>query len=41
MQKILEVYRQPLDPERPLVCIDEMPYQLFSEARTLQALRHG
>jgi hypothetical protein len=33
MEDILEVYRRPLDPNRPLVCMDEMPYQLISETR--------
>jgi hypothetical protein len=33
MEDILEVYRRPLDPKRPLVCMDEMPYQLISEQR--------
>lgn len=33
MEDILEVYRRPLDPKRPLVCMDEMPYQLISETR--------
>lgn len=33
MEDILEVYRRPLDPQRPLVCLDEMPYQLISETR--------
>jgi hypothetical protein len=33
MEDILEVYRRALDPKRPLVCMDEMPYQLISETR--------
>jgi hypothetical protein len=33
MEDILEVYCRPLDPKRPLVCMDEMPYQLISETR--------
>ena len=41
MEETLEVYRRPLDPRRPLVCMDEMPYQLISETRTPQALRRG
>lgn len=41
MEETLEVYRRPLDPKRPLVCMDEMPYQLISETRTPQALRRG
>lgn len=33
MEDILEVYHRPLDPKRPLVCMDELPYQLISETR--------
>ena len=33
MEDILEVYRRPLDPKRPVVCMDELPYQLLSETR--------
>jgi hypothetical protein len=33
MEDILEVYRRPQDPQRPLVCMDELPYQLISEVR--------
>jgi hypothetical protein len=41
MEDILEVYRRPLDPKRPLVCMDEMPYQLISETRIPLPLRPG
>jgi hypothetical protein len=41
MEDILEVYRRPLDPKRPLVCLDEMPYQLISETRIPLPLRPG
>jgi hypothetical protein len=41
MEDILEVYRRPLDPQRPLVCMDEMPYQLISETRVPLPLRAG
>lgn len=34
LEDILEVYHRPLDPRRPLVCMDELPYQLISETRT-------
>jgi hypothetical protein len=36
-----EVYRRPLNPRRPLVCMDEMPYQLVSETRAPQPLRRS
>jgi hypothetical protein len=41
MEDILEVYRRPLDPKRPLVCMDELSYQLISETRTPLPLRPG
>jgi len=41
MEDILEVYRRPLNPRRPLVCLDEMPYQLVSETRAPQPLRRS
>jgi hypothetical protein len=34
MEDVLDVYHQPYDPARPLVCIDEQPKQLVSETRT-------
>ena len=39
MEDLLEVYRRPVDPRRPVVCMDEMPYQLISETRTPQPLK--
>src|SRR4051794_5773901 len=33
MEQVLEVYRRPCDPRRPVVCMDEQPKQLISEAR--------
>jgi hypothetical protein len=33
MEDILEVYTRPLDPQRPLVCLDELPKQLIGEVR--------
>ena len=41
MEDILEVYQRPLDPRRPLVCMDELPYQLVSETRAPQPLRRS
>jgi len=31
MEDILEVYTLPYDPEIPLICMDEQPYQLLSQ----------
>ena len=33
MEDILEVYRRPCDPKRPVVCLDEQPVQLVKETR--------
>lgn len=33
MEDVLELYQQPLDPRRPLVCMDEQPVQLVKETR--------
>jgi DDE superfamily endonuclease len=32
MEDILDVYARPLDPSRPVVCMDEKPYQLLAHA---------
>jgi hypothetical protein len=32
MEHILDLYAEPYDPERPLICFDEMPYQLLADA---------
>jgi len=34
MENVLEVYKRPHDPERPVVCMDEKPKQLIKETRT-------
>jgi hypothetical protein len=34
MEDVLELYAQPYDPERPVVCFDEQPRQLIAEIRT-------
>ncbi len=33
MEDVLELYAEPYDPQYPVVCIDESPYQLLSETR--------
>ena len=33
MEDILDVYELPYDQKRPVVCMDEKPYQLLGEAR--------
>ncbi|MCC9712172.1 transposase [Streptomyces sp. MNU76] len=33
MEDVLAVYARPYDPARPVVCMDEKPYQLLGDAR--------
>lgn len=33
MEDVLDLYQQPADPARPVVCFDEQPVQLISETR--------
>ena len=41
MEDVLDVYELPYDPLRPVVCMDEKPYQLLGEARDSWAMRPG
>ena len=41
MEDVLDLYDAPADPQRPLVCFDERPYQLVSETRAPQPPRPG
>lgn len=41
MEDVLDVYELPHDPFRPVVCMDEKPYQLLGEARESWAMRPG
>jgi hypothetical protein len=33
MEHLLDLYAEPYDPERPVICFDEMPYQRLAEVR--------
>ena len=33
MEEVLDLYRRPYDPDRPMVCFDERPKQLIGEIR--------
>ena len=33
MEEVLETYSMPYDPDQPLVCMDEQPYQLLLETK--------
>ena len=41
MEDVLAVYRRPLDPARPVVCMDEKPYQLLGHVRDPLPARPG
>ena len=41
MEDVLDVYELPYDPMRPVVCMDEKPYQLLGEAREPLPIRPG
>lgn len=41
MEDVLDVYELPYDPLRPVVCMDEKPYQLLGESRVPLPMRKG
>jgi hypothetical protein len=41
MEDILEVYRLPYDPNIPMVCMDEQPYQFIGEKREPVPMKPG
>lgn len=41
MEDVLEVYKQPYNPKRPVVCIDEMPKQLLMDGREPLPMQPG
>lgn len=41
MEDVLDVYEQPYNPQYPVVCMDEKPYQLLGDAREPLAMRPG
>ncbi len=41
MEDVLDVYERPYDETRPVVCMDEKPYQLLGDARASWAMRPG
>jgi transposase len=41
MEDVLDLYAQPPDPKRPVVCFDESPTQLISEVRDPQPMAPG
>src|SRR5215207_5094528 len=41
MEDVLELYAEPYDPDYPVVCFDESPYQLISETRVPAPAKPG
>lgn len=41
MEDVLEVYARPYDPDRPVVCMDEKPLQLFASSRRSLSSKDG
>lgn len=41
MEQVLDVYKRPYDQDNPVVCMDESPKQLISEARPGVPMRQG
>jgi hypothetical protein len=34
MEDVLELYEEPYDPKKPVVCFEELPFQVVAEMRT-------
>ena len=41
MEDVLDAYERPYDEKRPVVCMDEKPYQLLGETRASWGMRPG
>ena len=41
MEDVLAVYARPYSPEKPVVCMDEKPYQLLDDARESLPIKPG
>lgn len=41
MEDVLDLYAEPYDPQRPIVCFDETPYQLIREVRAPLPIQAG
>ncbi len=41
MEDVLELYQEPYDPQRPVICFDESPVQLIAEVREPIKARPG
>lgn len=41
MEELLELYQEPYNPDYPVVCFDEMPYQMLGEINEPLAMKSG
>ena len=41
MEDVLDLYAEPYDPERPVICFDEHPYQLLSDVWESMPMESG
>jgi len=41
MEDVLEVYSRPYNPDRPVICMDEKPFQLLGEVREPIPMKQG
>ena len=41
MEDVLDQYEKPLDPEEPVICLDEQPYQMIDDARAPEQAQPG
>ena len=41
MEQVLDVYKRPYDENNPVVCMDESPKQLISDARPSSPMKSG
>jgi hypothetical protein len=41
MEDVLSVYARPYDEDRPVICMDEKPYQLLKHAREPLPIEQG
>lgn len=41
MEEVLDLYEEPYDPKRPMICFDEQPYQMLSDVRDPLPMKPG
>lgn len=41
MEDVLDLYEEPYDPNKPMVCFDELPYQMVAQTRTPMPAKPG